>query len=242
MLWSCYTWLFSFVLLEILGYKLGPDYCTNPWDFYICSSPTHSVFSYHTALGIKRIEKGAGSLLGAGTFSSCFEDDGQWLLCKPSGFQMHSWAVLLSDAWCLCLCSTNRAAHARYLQKTCKHRCTSGFTVPSCLTLCMSSMFWRWHFFMSFKLDCWWPYSSDCKVLFNASLSLADAVAWFELNMFLVQTIYIYFYSAQMTLDVGEMFCQLRPTFEWPLQDVFCTSAHIIKDNSAVVSLNVVII
>lgn len=62
----------------------------------------------HTALWIKRIEKGAGSMGEADSFSSCLVDDGQRLLRKPSTCQMQSSASPLCDAlWCLCLCSTN---------------------------------------------------------------------------------------------------------------------------------------
>lgn len=38
---------------------------------------------------------------GVGSFSSCFEDDGQRTLCKPSGFQLHRWAFssLMRDSF-----------------------------------------------------------------------------------------------------------------------------------------------
>lgn len=137
--WRTYSIFFTWYWISNIGLvtpDFSPPFCCTSWAIKIfgprllynsiwgqCKSlgflhllipNPFSPFLRHTALGIKRLEKGAGSPLGAGSFSSCFEDDGQWLLRKPSGFQMHSWAVLLCDAWCLCLCSTNRVAHARY--------------------------------------------------------------------------------------------------------------------------------
>lgn len=67
----------------------------------------------HTAPGIKEREKGVGSKPGAGSFRSCFEDDGQRTLCKPSGFHWHSWAFssLMHDSF-VCVPLTRKPMHA----------------------------------------------------------------------------------------------------------------------------------
>lgn len=116
---------FLFHLLYSLGYKksLAPDYSMttfggrlNPWDFYICSSPTSSVSLSNTALGIKWLGEGGVhrelfQLLLRGWWSEA--------LRKPSGFPMHCWAVLSAVLPGAFLCvTTTSVAYAKKKEKT----------------------------------------------------------------------------------------------------------------------------